>query len=260
MKNYDKKFIIDLYENGGRLTERKNKDSYREIIIQEPVSVNAEGSARVKIGKTEVIVGVKLNTAEPYQDTPDEGVMMVTAEFSPIADPEFEPGPPKEEAIELARVVDRTIRESHAIDTKKLCIKKGEKVWRVFIDIYIINNDGNLIDASVLGAMAALKKAKIPKLDKDGNVLFKEHTKKNVPLNATPTACTIFKLDNVLLIDAEKREEELIDARITLGCFGEYVHSMQKGGKGAFTPEEFNKCVKLAIKKNKELQKILSKF
>ncbi len=260
MKDYDKKFIIDLYEQGGRLTERKNKDSYREIIIQEPVSVNAEGSARVKIGKTEVIVGVKMNTATPYADSPDEGVMMVTAEFAPIADPEFEPGPPKEEAIELARVVDRTIRESHAIDTKKLCIEKGEKVWMVFIDIYVINNDGNLIDASVLGAMIALKKAKIPKLDKEGNVLFKEHSKKNIPLNCTPTACTIFKINDLFLVDAEKKEEELADARITFGCAGDYVHSMQKGGKGAFTPEEFSKCLKLAIKKNKELQKLLNKI
>ena len=80
---------------------------------------------------------------------------MITAEFSPMASELFEKGPPSIEAIELARIIDRGIRESEVIDVKKLCIKEGEKVWSVMIDLYPMNNGGNLIDACALAAMAA---------------------------------------------------------------------------------------------------------
>ena len=67
----------------------------------------------------------------PYSDTPDEGSLMVGAEFLPMASSDFEMGPPGVDAIELARVVDRSIRESEAIDMKKLCIETGKKMWIV---------------------------------------------------------------------------------------------------------------------------------
>ncbi|MEK7831904.1 MAG: hypothetical protein AAB401_12500, partial [Acidobacteriota bacterium] len=47
--------------------------------------------------------------------------------------------------IELARVVDRGLRESHCIDLDKLVIKPGEKVFTVFVDIHILDHQGNLI-------------------------------------------------------------------------------------------------------------------
>jgi exosome complex component RRP42 len=68
---------------------------------------NAEGSAEVRLGKTLAIAGVKTSIGTPFADTPDMGVMIVNAEFLPIASPTFEPGPPDENAIELARVIDR---------------------------------------------------------------------------------------------------------------------------------------------------------
>ena len=165
-------YIISLIKEDKRVDERK-LDEYREIKITHDVSKNAEGSARCKIGDTEVIAGVKMAIGTPYPDSPDEGVIIVTAELTPIASPVFELGPPSEWATELARVVDRGIRESKFIQLDKLCIKEGEKVWNVFIDIYSINDDVNLLDAAGIGAVVALKAAKIPKYDEEtGKVLF----------------------------------------------------------------------------------------
>ena len=42
----------------------------------------------------------------------------------PLADPTAEPGPPGEDVIELARVVDRGIRESGMVDLKQLVLEK----------------------------------------------------------------------------------------------------------------------------------------
>ena len=156
-----KNYINSLALTGKRMDGRK-LDEFRKIEIETDVIHNAEGSARVKVGKSEVIAGIKMGTGEPFPDRADEGVLMTGAELSPLASAKFETGPPSEEAIELARVVDRGIRESHMIDLKKLCIKKGEKVWMVFVDMQIINHDGNLIDCASIAAVAALSNAKMP--------------------------------------------------------------------------------------------------
>ena len=148
-----------MYESKEHLMKCLNKNTrsdgrklaeYRPVAVKYGFSKSAEGSANVRIGDTEVLVGVKLGIEKPYSDTPDRGNLMVNAELRPLSNPKFEPGPPGDQAVELARVVDRGIREAKAIDVKKLCIKEGEKIWMVFIDIYPLNDDGNLVDASVL--------------------------------------------------------------------------------------------------------------
>ena len=119
--------IIKLFDSDKRLDGRKLTDYRQPLKVDVDVTPTAEGSARVTLGKTELIVGVKVEVMEPYPDVPDAGSIMVGAELLPLSSPEFEPGPPGIEAIELARVVDRGIRESKVIDFKKLCIKEGRK-------------------------------------------------------------------------------------------------------------------------------------
>ena len=154
-------YLYNLAKNGKRADERKF-DEFRNIEIETGFISKAEGSARVKIGNTQVIAGIKMDIGDPYSDSPDKGVMITAAELIPLASPDFESGPPREDAIELARVVDRGIRESEVIGLDKLCIESGEKIWLVFIDIHIIDFDGNLFDAASLAALAALYNTKIP--------------------------------------------------------------------------------------------------
>ena len=143
---------IKQYLSNGKRFDGRKLDEFREIIIEKEISKNAEGSVRVNIGKTEVLVGVKMDIGAPYPDSPESGNLMVTAELLPLSSPRYESGPPKFPAIEIGRVIDRGIRESKFIELDKLCIKEGEKVWNIFIDIYSINDDGNLIDAAGIGA------------------------------------------------------------------------------------------------------------
>ena len=82
------KQISQLIEKGKRLDERGLLD-YREIKIEQGLIEKAEGSARVLLGKTEVLVGVKVETGKPFPDTPNEGVQTVNAELIPIASPQF---------------------------------------------------------------------------------------------------------------------------------------------------------------------------
>lgn len=61
---------------------------------------------------------VTTELVQPYKDRPNEGSLAIFTEFSPMADPAFEPGRPGEFAVELGRVIDgglRFVRNSLAI-------------------------------------------------------------------------------------------------------------------------------------------------
>ena len=251
------KQIGQLLDEGKRLDDR-DLDAYREIKVEQGVIEKAEGSARVLMGKTEVLVGTKIETGEPFPDTPNDGVQTVNAELVPLASPAFEPGPPDENAIELARIVDRGIRESKAIDTSKLVIESGKKVFIVFVDVYVLNHDGNLIDASALAAMAALLNTKMPNYEvKDGEVKIKTGYT-SLPMKNQPITVTIAKINDKLLVDPGLEEEQIMDARISMAFNDDgNICAIQKGGSGYFTPKQTVEAAKIAKAKAAELRKQL---
>jgi exosome complex component RRP42 len=248
-----------LIEKSKRLDGRGLED-YREIKIEQGVIEKAEGSARVLLGKTEVLVGVKIETGTPFPDTPNNGVLTVNAELVPLASPTFEPGPPDENSIELARIVDRGIRESKAIDTEKLCIEPGKKVFVIFVDIYVLNHDGNLIDASALAAVAALLNTKMPNYEiKDGEVEIKQGYTP-LPMKSRPITVTIGKINNKLIVDPWLEEEQVMDSRLSMAFNDDgNICATQKGGSGYFTPQQILEGMKLIQKKAAELRKELGK-
>jgi len=253
---------IKKYLENGKRFDGRGLDEFREITIETGISKNAEGSARVKIGKTEVIVGVKMDVGEPYADSPDKGNLMVTAELLPLSSSRFENGPPKFPAIELGRVIDRGIRESKFIELEKLCIKKEQKVWTVFVDIYSINDDGNLFDAAGIGAIAALKNAKIPKYDeKKGHVLYGELSKEGLPLTKdVPISITVHKIKNSLIVDPTREEEDISETRVTVGSSEGVISSMQKGESKSLSIGEMNKILELIEKTERDIFKKIEGF
>ncbi|MSS75213.1 exosome complex protein Rrp42 [Candidatus Pacearchaeota archaeon] len=253
-----------LLEQGKRFDGRKCVD-YRDISVTYNVSNAAEGSARVMMGKTEVIAGVKLTLDKPYPDSPDKGNLMVSGDLLPLASPRYEVGPPKFDAIELPRLVDRSIRESHVIELDKLVVKAGEKVWTVIIDIYPINDDGNLVDAAVCAAIAALRQAKMPGITEAGFPDYKNRTKQGLPLakEVIPLSVTIFKLGNALFVDPTREEAEAAEVKCNFGLTKQgkkyMVHSTQKTGAKPFTQKELETSAVLIGEKYDELYDKLKK-
>ncbi|MCK4477756.1 exosome complex protein Rrp42 [Candidatus Bathyarchaeota archaeon] len=251
--------IAQLMSKGKRLDGRELND-YREIKVEMGVIEKAEGSARVLLGKTEVLVGVKIGIGKPFPDTPNEGVLTVNVELVPLASPTFEPGPPKEDAIELARVVDRGIRESKAIDLEKLCLEPGKNVLIVFVDVYVLNYDGNLIDASAIATLAALLNTKMFKYEvEEGEVKVKPGYTP-LPMQNYPIAVTFAKINGKLAVDPWLEEEQVMDARLTITIEKEgKICAVQKGGTGYFTTEYILEAAKIAKEKASEIRKLLVK-
>lgn len=241
-------YVLNLLEKGKRVDER-DFNEYRPITIEKNVIDVAEGSARVSIGKTDVLAGIKISKGEPFPDTPTKGVLTTNAELVPMASPTFESGPPGRNAVELARVVDRGIRGSEAVDLEKLCITEGEKVWIVFIDIHILDYDGNLFDAAALGAIAALSSTIVPAKKHEIGEDFK------LPIQQYPIACTFAKLGNNIIVDPNLDEESIAHARLTVSTDNdENIRAMQKGLSGSFSFDEIKEIIRSSQEHGKTMR------
>jgi exosome complex component RRP42 len=255
-----KQRIIEYLKQGKRFDGRKPEE-FRGIEIKTGISNKAEGSASVKIGKTEVYAGVKMDVMEPYSDGPADGTLTVGFELSPIASPDFETGPPTIDAIEIGRIVDRGIRESGFIEFDKLCIKEGEKVWGIYLDIYAVNGSGNLLDAASLAALAALADARIPVYNEEEEKINREQelTDKKLPLNKDAMALnlTFHKIGDKIILDPTTEEEQISDYRISIAVSSNKgkprISSIQKGKEGAISHEEMETILNLLEHKFNEM-------
>lgn len=246
----EKEAVKDDIDQGERTDGRDFKE-FRDVKVTAGVAKKAEGSARVELGDTKVIVGVKMGIGDPFPDTPNEGILMVNAELGPVASPNFESGPPGEDATELARVVDRGIRESEALPLKDLCIEEGEEVWKIMIDVHVLDHDGNLLDASALGAIKALMDAHVPGYE-DGEVIREEENE--LKLDAIPVACTIAKIDDEYIVDLGLIEEEVADSMVTVTWMEDSLCSLQKREAGGFDSEELLKIFKISRERTSGLR------
>jgi len=250
--------MAELLSKGKRLDGRGMLD-YRPIAIETNVIEKASGSAKVSIGSTQVIAGVKIETGTPFPDTPDKGLLIVNAEVLPLASPYAEPGPPDEDAIELARVVDRGVRESQMIDLSKIVLVAGEKVYSVFVDVSVLNVDGNLFDATSYAVVASLLTAKMPEfvVREDGRV---EETGKTIPLptQTIPVSVTLARIGDAMIVDPTSEEEAVTDARITLTTDGDQNFCAgQKGLPGGLTADQIMFAAETAKVKGQEIREII---
>ena len=243
-----KDFIYNLLLKGERMDGR-TFDQYREISIERDVIRKAEGSALVKLGQSQVLVGVKMQPGEPFQDSPNRGVIITNAELVPLASPSFEPGPPSETGIELARVVDRGVRESKAVDLEALCIVPGKQVWIIFIDVHILDDCGNILDAASLGAIAALLSTKVP-ASRFG--LGEDYI---LPIRDIPVATTAIEFNDVLMFDPGVDEEAIANTRLTIiTTVDGKICGSQKGGKGMLKPEQVYRIIDIACENAKKIR------
>ncbi len=252
-----RKKIEEVLEAGTRMDGRELQE-FRDLELKINTLEKVEGSAEVKLGKTHVIVGVKADLGTPFPDTPDDGVLLVNAEYTPVAHSTWEPGPPPDDAVELARVVDRGLRSAEILDLKELGLLSGEKVYLIFVDLYILNWDGNLIDACGIGTLAALRNARIPgyKVTDENEVAPTNRTRK-LKLRCEPVPVTIYRIGEHFILDATADEEEVADGRITI-TFDEKnnVTTIQKSGPVGFSIDGVKKCINIASEKAAEIRSL----
>ncbi len=242
-------YVLSRIRSGERIDGR-GFDEFRQISVQTGIIEKAEGSALVKLGNTQVIVGIKMQVGEPFPDTPEKGIIITNSELVPLASPTFEPGPPDENSVELARVVDRGIRESEAVNLEELCIEEGEKVWVIFIDIHALDDDGNLMDASAIAAISALMNTTVPAEKFEVGEDFR------LPVQDIPISVTSLIVDDYSLVDPCRDEMSVGNNLITITSDKNgNVVAMQKSGSYLLSEEKFYEVLELSVAKAEEVRK-----
>lgn len=247
--------IYSLLLQGKRIDGRRPTD-LRPIKIETGLLSKAEGSALVSMGSTKILTGIKVEVGAPFPDRPDEGTFTVNAELLPLASASFEPGPPDERGIELARVVDRSLREGGVIDLKKLCLIEGEKVYVLFIDIYVLDYDGNYFDPSLISALAALATAKIPRYEIVDGKPQKTDEYFSLELNSLPFTAMVGVIGEKFLFDPQLEEEKVLDVSLVVGADEKGdITCVQKNSPGQIPIELMDSIIDAVIEKTGEIRR-----
>ncbi|XP_004288603.1 PREDICTED: protein RRP45A-like [Fragaria vesca subsp. vesca] len=261
----EKKFIETALESGLRIDGRRPFD-YRTVDIK---FGKDDGSAEVHLGQTHVMAFVTAQLVQPYRDRPNEGTLSIFTEFSPMADPSFEPGRPAEYAVELGRVIDRGLRESRAVDTESLCILSAKLVWAVRVDLHILDNGGNLIDAANIAALAGLLTFRRPECSlggENGQEVIIHPPEEREPLHLIihhlPIAVTFgfFSYESSVVIDPTHHEEAVMGGRMTatLNSNGD-VCAIQKAGGEGILQGVIMQCLRIAAAKAGAISDMIKK-
>jgi len=253
IKHIKRNYLLDLLNRNQRIDGREFL-ARRPIEIKSDVISTAEGSALVQLGDTQVLAGTKFEVVEPFPSDPTTGVFITNVEFLPLASNQFEPGPPDENSIEFARVVDRGLRSAELVDLNSFYIEEG-KVLGLFLDLYVLDYGGNLFDAGYLAGMAALKSTRMPKIE-EASIIRGEYTGK-LNINENVVSFTFVKIGNHILLDPNLYEEKLMDSRITIALTKEHIVAMQKGGNGTFKKTDVQKLVEFGFDNYDSLSNLL---
>lgn len=266
ISNAEKSYIKSGITQNLREDGRKNLD-FRSFKAETNVIPQTNGSARVRLGKTEVLIGVKVEIGDPEPAFPDEGRAELYIEISPSVSKEFEEKRGGTEKLESALVscLKLLIHNSFALDWKKLSINSGTHCWVVYIDCLVLDSSGNVFDACSLGMKAALSTTKIPKIEKiekksddDDNEGRKKPKEIEITLSenpddfewmetdAFPIGITVGKIGEEFVVDPSLKEEKCLDDKIFV-CVNESgkICGCHTTGPAPISPQELKKMIQI---------------
>lgn len=226
----------------------------RDLNERRPTAINigsistADGSAVVKMGCTSIVCGIKAELAEPRDTEPKKGFIVPNVDLLPLCSPLFKTGPPSEQAQVLSKLMLDVLNDSDCIDLEKLCIVEGKLSWCLYMDLTCLDFDGNVAEACILAATAALANLTLPKVSTEEekiNVLWERDP---AAIDEGPLAATFAILaDDIIVVDPTYEEECLAKEifMIVLTHNGN-VCAVHKPGGSMLGPSEMEKHLQLS--------------
>lgn len=167
--------------------------------------------------------------------------------------------------IEISNFIDKVIKSSRTTDREGLCIVQGKLVWNLTVELTVLNDDGNLIDAFFLAAVLALKNTRLPEVSLKGDTIqiAREESRQHyLNVHHLPVCTTFYFIPGVNdpVVDATAKEERLASARLSI-CMNvfEDVCGMQTLGQMEVEPMQLIECSREALKIAKETTKVIRK-
>lgn len=201
------------------------------------------GSSLVRLGNTQVLCGITLQI----------GVPSITGQGDVVVVPSSQE--------ELQSIV------TDMLDLSCLGIIEGKAAWRLQVTLQVLQDDGNVMDASLLATIAALTDTHLPATQRNakaGTMEIVEGDNEGTPLKfhylPVPLTMGIYQSDETihLLADPTPQEEPLMQGYLTMVVADDdqIVHT-KHASKIGLKREDLAVCAHMAYGRAKEIRNLL---
>eukprot|EP00029_Vermamoeba_vermiformis_P013882 TRINITY_DN8823_c0_g1_i1.p1 TRINITY_DN8823_c0_g1~~TRINITY_DN8823_c0_g1_i1.p1 ORF type:complete len:295 (+),score=59.47 TRINITY_DN8823_c0_g1_i1:74-958(+) len=248
------KYVVDGISQDIRADGRGCLD-FRPFSFETGSLAQTNGSCRLILDTTDVLVGVKAELGDPDPQFPNQGRVHVSVECAPSASPEFEGRGGEELNLELSNIVERLLQSSAAFKSDKLCLVPGKQVWIIYVDAMVLDSGGNLVDAIALAARAALFSTKIPSVKVKENIRTGQVELEvsddpedciELDIEEIPITVTLTKVGHKHIVDATLEEEFCPGCRLIVGINKKGNSCAIQMGNGAIDSTSFIEILKAA--------------
>uniref|UniRef100_A0A1A9WPA0 Exosome complex component RRP45 n=1 Tax=Glossina brevipalpis TaxID=37001 RepID=A0A1A9WPA0_9MUSC len=178
----------------------------------------------------------------------------------------FEAGRNCELTVQLNRTLERTFKDSRAVDLESLCIISEEHVWTLRVDLNVLNHEGNLIDCCSIATLCALAHFRRPEVSIIEDEIRIHTSAEKEPLRMVmhhyPVCVNyaIFDDGGIAVADPTVLEERTSDTQLIFGLnsFGELC-CLNLGGSALSSPFLLLLCSKKAAKHAKDVVDLVKK-
>ena len=249
ISNIEKEFLIDQLMNGER-SDNRLFDDYREITFEK---LEQNGQCQVTLGETKVMCNIFSSLITPSPEKQSEGLILFNVDASNLRHP-AEHQNNLEEINEIRNrinnLLEKSLKETKAIDTFTLCVVPGLAVWKITVNIILLNHDGNIFDCSYLACLCSWMTYKIPFIYNVGNKIeLKEDSKFiHLPILHVPICITSAKIGQIIVVDPNALEERnsnglmlICSNRFNKICFVHTYNSTQLESKEVLEMLNFGK-------------------
>ncbi|NP_001155833.1 3 exoribonuclease-like [Acyrthosiphon pisum] len=215
LSDCEKTFILEAASQKIRLDGRK-KDEYRPLKIAYGLDW---GNCLVTLGCTRVFAQVSCEIYQPNNSRPNEGVLQISAELA---------GDNKiNDLTKINQVLERFYKDSKCIDLEALCIIAEEKVWKIKVDLSVLNMDGNTLGCCSIATLAALMHFRYPDVVSTGEkvVVYSSSERDPIPLSLhhhpVIASFAIFEKYDFIILDPSLLEDKVCDNKLSI-CFNNH--------------------------------------
>ena len=218
-----------------------------------------DGHCVARLGDSMACACISVSLEQPYKGRPSEGVVSchvkdLTRHYKATKGMGQGTGRVDHHTrmIELGRFLERSFKESKAIDLESLCVQSGRRVWHVQVDVTLLNDDGNAMDVLGYAMLGALRVYKRPEVTLDPLVVHSLEDREGVPftLHHFPVALTFASAGDgaVTVLDPNALEEAVADGFLTVSITPQGdVCAVQKTHGDGVEIEEVMRCMRVGM-------------
>ncbi|KAJ1351283.1 hypothetical protein KIN20_007266 [Parelaphostrongylus tenuis] len=257
----EQNFILEGFRLNQRLDGRTLND-FRQVKL---VVGSDFGTALCTMGDTKVLCVVSISLSEPRSSRPNKGYVTVDVDMSPMGNPANEHNRLGERGLELTRMLELVLRDSRCIDVESLCVRSHEEVWKVRVDVRILDDDGSLLDCASIAAVTALYHFRRPNVTVRPNhtIVHSEYEQAFVPLNIYHMPiCVSFGFTacgTSVVIDPTDKESQCLYGSLVIACNKRReVCALHQSTNLILNTRTIEACVKRAMQRAIDLSELIS--